>query len=133
MALTRKQRTEQRDKEICRQFLKSDWDGCAALEYFAAHHYTDLEEKYQDKPKTPAHLALKEMEMAQSTLNGVLAPMAYHKGKVVDFLNLLNESNVYIGHEITDREKYVQSYLDAARSVLNDIANNRFPFQHPGG
>ncbi|MCW3116892.1 MAG: hypothetical protein JWM28_974 [Chitinophagaceae bacterium] len=131
MALTKKQKIEQRDKEICRQYLKPDWDGCAALEYFAARHYTDLEEKYRYKPKTSLHLALKEIEIAQSTLYGVLAPMAYHKDKVVAFLNLLNESNVYIGEEITDREKYVKSYLAAARSILNDITNNGYSFQCP--
>lgn len=129
MRLNKQQKITLSAKKFCEQYLKPGWDGCAANEYFANRYDGQIEEKYKFKPKTEFHHSLKEIEQIESTLNGILAPMAFTKEKIVTFLNLLKPENVYVPEWISNKEEYVTNYLSIAGRILENINKVNYDFQ----
>jgi hypothetical protein len=129
MRLNKQQKIALSTKKFCEKYLKPGWDGCAANDYFANRYDGLIEEKYRFKPRTEFHHSLKEIELVESTLNGVLAPLAFTKEKIVTFLNLLKPESVFVPESISNKEEYVTNYLSMASRILENINKGNFDFQ----
>ena len=133
MRLTKKERLQINNRQFCDQYIKLDWDGCAANDYFANRYDGHVAEKYSIKPRTSLHIAIKETEIAINQLNGAIAPIAFEKKTLVSFLTLLNENNVLVSDNIQNGEKYIEVYLSTAKEILDNISKNAYRFQNPLG
>src|SRR4051794_23875397 len=111
MRPTKRQRQELRNKEYCKKYLTTDWDGCAANEYFANKCDNTIADKYFGKPKSDFFNSILEIGIAENDVYKAIAHLAFNKIKITSFLNNLTESNIYIPENINDKQKYVRVYM----------------------
>src|SRR5690606_11928513 len=108
---------------------KTNWDGCAANDYFARHFHTDAGASYLNKPKHVAFDRLKEMEIATNAVIFDIAPLSFQKEKVVNYLTNLIPEKVFVPQNIVHQEMYVNTYVTSAKEILEKIEQQRYDFQ----
>lgn len=81
MRTTIKQRRAAQEGARCEQYRKSNWDGCAANDYFARKYHADSGAGYLNKPKHVTFVRLREMEIAKNELIYDIAPLSFQKEK----------------------------------------------------
>lgn len=129
MRTTTKQRRANQEAAWCEQYRKTNWDGCAANEYFARHFQTDAGVGYLNKPKHVAFDRLREMEIASNAVIFDIAPLAFQKEKIVNYLTQLIPEKVFVPQNIEHRELYVDTYFRSAKEILEKIERQRYDFQ----
>lgn len=131
MRRTKRQRQEIRNKEFCKKFLTSDWDGCEANEYFANKADPSPTDKYHSKPKGEPFDSLREIVLAENQVYSSIASLAFEKDEIVAFLQGLSFNNVFVPENIDDKERFRNTFIATAKEILSKINRGVYPFQKP--
>jgi len=129
MRTTAKQRRAAQDAKWCEQYRKTNWDGCAANDYFARQCHPDPGAGYLNKPRHIAFERLREMEIAVNWLYFQIAPLSFQKEKVVDYLSQLDKVSISVPQDIIHNDLYVNTYLEKANEILANIQRQHYDFQ----
>jgi len=129
MRTTAKQRRAAQDAIWCEQYLKADWDGCAANDFFARHFHTEGGAGYLNKPRHIAFDRLRAIEIAENAVLFNVAPLSFQKDKIVNYLKELVPDKVFVPQNIVHQELYISVYVKTAREILEKIEKQQYDFQ----
>ncbi len=129
MRPTKRERQKKRNQEFCKKYLTADWDGCAANEYFANKFDLNIADKHLFKLKIELFDNLREIDIAENKVYSDMAHLAFEKNKLLTFLNGVTENNINLPDNITNRQKYIETYLSTITTILKNINIGHYDFQ----
>ena len=129
--MNKKQNLKLNNKEFCKKYLKTDWDGCSANDFFIAEYDANSESKYFGKPDNDFYNVLREISISLCEVFSTLAPLAFDKNNIVSFLNAVNRDKIIVPETITDKEKFIKVYMDTCKDILENINKQVYDFQRP--
>ena len=124
-----KSKRNKSNDEFCKRYLTPDWDGCAANDYFARKVNVNLIGKFKGKGPIEVFKGLYQIELAENNVYSNIAHLAFEKDRLVSFLKDLISQDVLIPKDVDDEEKYRSSFLSTARTILDNINNEKYDFQ----
>lgn len=129
--MNKKQKQDLQNKEFCKKFLKTDWDGCAANEYFALKCEANPTDKYYGKPKNDFFDILRDMSIAENKVYSSIANLAFEKNRIVGYLVAINRDGINVPENINNKEKFIKFYLETCNEILEKINKEQYDFQNP--
>lgn len=129
MRTTAKQRRAMLDAQWCEQYRKTNWDGCAANDYFARYVHRDPGSGFLNKPSHVTFERLREMEIAINQVYFNVAPLAFQKEKIMDYLGHVVQNTVFVPPSIVHVDAYTTAYLEKVNEILENIQKQRYDFQ----
>ena len=130
MRLSKTEKLRLRSEEFCKKFLRPDWDGCAANNYFTSRCDMNPSDKYYGKPAGAPFDGLIDIHVAQNNIYMRLCP-AYEKSEVVKLLESIISSEVIIPKNVNSAEKYRCVYISTAEEILQNVIEQKYDFQKP--
>lgn len=131
MRLNKRQKQELQNKEFCKHYLKADWDGCAANEYFSVKCDPNPSDKYYGKLRDEFFDSLREIYIAKNQVYRSVARLAFEKKSIVQFLTEVSRDTIQISDKINDKEKFIEVYLGTCKDILEKINKQHYDFQKP--
>lgn len=129
--MNKKQNLKLNNKEFCNKYLKTDWDGCSANDFFIAEYDANSESQYLGKPNNDLYNSLREISISLCEVFSTLAPLAFEKSNIVNFLNAVNRDKIIVPETITDKEKFIKVYMDTCKDIIENINKQVYDFQRP--
>jgi hypothetical protein len=126
--MNKREKEQLRQQQWCQQYLKPDWDGCAAVEYFARFQESDPENKYANKPNYDFFVQLQDMHYAHNDAYCVVIP-AFVKEEVVERLEKSLQMPITIPSRVQNPDTYKSTFIKTVKEILENIRLEKYPFQ----